>query len=164
MEKSEKLLFELRPQMAVAIIPIIIGALITSTIFGVGVGLFTKQLIYGLLVFFIIGFFSIFFRLMNLRARRYLFYENKAEFYEGFINIIQRTVRYTKVTDCVLIRTLWDRMFGTGTIRLVTAGHDGGYNNRTSVGGGIVIQYINNPDQNYKIVEELLRKHDDKIR
>ena len=81
MEKSEKLLFELRPQMAVAIIPIIIGALITSTIFGVGVGLFTRQLVYGLLVFFMIGFFSIFFRLMNLRARRYLFYENKAEFH-----------------------------------------------------------------------------------
>ncbi|MEK6948138.1 MAG: PH domain-containing protein [Nanoarchaeota archaeon] len=159
MEKPEKILFELRPQMAVAIIPVIIGALITSTIFGAAVGLFTRQVIYGVLVFFITGFFSIFFRLMNLRARRYLFYENKAEFYEGFINIVQRTVRYTKVTDCVLIRTLWDRVFGTGTIRLVTAGHEGYSNRGGSFGGGIIIQYINNPDETYKKVETLLRKH-----
>ena len=91
--------------------------------------------------------------MMNLRARRYLFFKNKAEFYEGFLNIVQRTVSYQKVTDCVLTKSVWDRMFGTGTIRLVTAGHEG------RVGGGIAIQFVENPNQVYKEVQKLLGMH-----
>ena len=50
-------------------------------------------------------------------------------------------------------KSVWDRMFGTGTIRLVTAGHEG------KIGGGIGIQYVENPNQVYREVQKLLGIH-----
>ena len=91
------------------------------------------------------------------RARNYLFYKEKAEFYEGFLNIVQRTVQYDKVTDCILTRTVWDRLFGTGTIRLITAGHVaapayGAY----GISGGIALQYLEHSEQIYHKLQTLL--------
>jgi len=157
-------LFVLKPKLSVAIIPtIILGIIvgiflsfyITPLIFltaGVGTGLAVALAIIAIVT----GLF-LFFRMMNLRARRYLFYKTKAEFYEGFLNIVQRTVAYQKVTDCIMTKSVWDRMFGTGTIRLVTAGHEN--MGRYTVGGGIAIQYIENPNQVYQEVQKLLGMH-----
>ena len=157
-------LFTLKPQLGVAIIPTIIWGIIvgiflsfyiTPLIFltaGIGAGIATALGIIAIVT----GVF-VFFRMMNLKVRRYLFYKNKAEFYEGFLNIVQRTVSYQKVTDCVMTKSVWDRMFGTGTIRLVTAGHEG--SGRYTVGGGIVIQFVENPNQVYKEVQKLLGVH-----
>ena len=156
----EQLLFILKPKLSVAIIPTIIYGVIvgiflsfqiTPLIFlaaGIGAGLASAL---GIIVI-VTGLF-VFFRTMNLRARRYLFYKTKAEFYEGFLNIVQRTVSYHKVTDCVMTKSVWDRMFCTGTIRLVTAGHEG------KIGGGIGIQYVENPNQVYREVQKLLGIH-----
>lgn len=87
---------------------------------------------------------------MNLNATRYLFYKNKAEFYEGFLNTIQKTVQYDRVTDCVLTKSVLDRIFGTGSIRLITAGHG-------DSSSGIWIAYIKNPDEVYQKVQALLK-------
>ena len=97
-----------------------------------------------------------FFRYMNLKSRKYLFYNKEAVFYEGFLNIVQRTIPYEKVTDYILHKSVWDRMFGTGTIRLVTAGHLGGYGTHT-VGGGVSIQYIENPDEVYNKLKSIIK-------
>ncbi|MBI4152682.1 PH domain-containing protein [Candidatus Woesearchaeota archaeon] len=157
-------LFILKPQLSVAIIPTILVGIVFSifvsfyavpVIFllgGIGSAVFA-----GILIFVVIIGLTVFFRLMNLRARRYLFFKNKAEFYEGFLNIIQRTVSYQKVTDCVMTKSVWDRMFGTGTIRLVTAGHEGA--GRHTIGGGVAIQFVENPNQVYKEVQKLLGIH-----
>lgn len=157
-------LFILKPKLSVAIIPTIILGIIAGTflsfyialpiiaVAGLGTGIAAMLGIIAL-----VTGISVFFRLMNLKARRYLFYEHKAEFYEGFLNIINRTVSYQKVTDCVLTKSVWDRMFGTGTIRLVTAGHEG--SGRYMIGGGIAIQYVENPNLVYKEVQKLLGIH-----
>ncbi|MBS3170031.1 PH domain-containing protein [Candidatus Woesearchaeota archaeon] len=157
-------LFILKPQLSVAIIPtILFGILISifvsiyavpTVVYTMGIG---SAVFAGILIFVVIIGLTVFFRLMNLRARRYLFFKNKAEFYEGFLNIIQHTVSYQKVTDCVLTKSVWDRMFGTGTIRLVTAGHES--RGRYSVGGGIAIQFVENPNQVYKELQKLLGMH-----
>ena len=152
---EEKPLFVLRPHLVVAVIPMILGSLFVGVITGVLFGLFLRSFLIGLIGFIIMGFGSFLFGFLNLKARKYVFYKDKAEFYEGFLNIIKRTVRYEKVTDSVLVKTVWDRLFGTGTIRLVTAGHE--MIGRTSVGGGIVIQYIDNPDEVYSKLEKLLK-------
>jgi len=160
----DKPLLELRPNIGVAMIPFIFGGIIfiffilfiarimwlvrSSSIS------FTAVFLGGLFAYLLMAFFNF----MNLRARKYLFYNDKAEFYEGFINITQRTVRYTKVTDCILRKKIIDRIFGTGSISLITAGHDAGYG-KTMVGGGISIDYINDPDKIYSYVEKLLKKH-----
>lgn len=157
---EERPLFELRPQIAVAIIPLVIGSLISGAIFGLLVGFYSKSVTVGLLVFLVLIGITFFFRFMNLRARKYIFYKDRAEFYEGFLNIIRRNVRYQKVTDCVLVRTVWDRIFGTGTIRLVTAGHEGGatYYGK-NFGGGVAIQYIEHPEETFRKVDNLLKTH-----
>ena len=161
MEKLQKPLFELRPQIAVAIIPIILGGLIASAFIGAFVGFLVKSFLVGLLSFLVFLVFNIFFRFMNLNSRKYVFYKDKIEFYEGFLNIVQRTVRYSMVTDCVLSKSVWDRMFGTGTIRLLTAGHfgvnTGGYN-MGNVSGGVAVQFVDRPDEVFSRVEKLLGK------
>lgn len=86
---------------------------------------------------------------MNLKARRYVFFKEKAEFYEGFLNIIFHSVEYRKITDCILTKTVWDRMFGTGTISLLTAGH---------LLGGITMQFVEHPDEIYTQIQELLKE------
>ncbi len=160
---SEKLLFTLKPSLPVAIIPAVLWSLIAAVFVSFFVGTWLIIFSFGILSYIILGtlvfMLMLAFRILNLKARKYLFYTSKAEFYEGFLNIVQRTVQYDKVTDCVLTRTVWDRLFGTGTIRLVTAGHmAGGYSGAYGLGGGIGIQYIQNPDEVYTKVQELLKK------
>lgn len=165
-EKQENPLFILRPNISVAIIPVILGAIFVGIFVGFSVwtifnNLINYSLVFGIITAMILAIIIIFFRLMNLNARKYLFYQKKAEFFEGFLNIVQRTVQYDKVTDCVLTKSVWDRLFGTGTIRLITAGHMGdatysGY--LAQAGGGIALQYLNNPDEVYQRVQKLIGK------
>ena len=160
---TEKLIFSLKPSLAVALVPAILLALLSATIVSIFIGSFMVIFSFGLVSIILIGLLIfvlvLSFRILNLRARKYLFYAEKAEFYEGFLNIVQRTVQYNKVTDCILTRTVWDRIFATGTLRLVTAGHtaQGGYG-LYGMGGGIAIQYIKNPDAVYQKVQQLLRQ------
>ncbi len=160
-EKQEHPLFILRPNISVAIIPVILGAIIAGVFVGFFAWLGSKSILLSIIVGMLLAIISIFFRLMNLNARRYLFYQKKAEFFEGFLNIVQRTVQYDKVTDCVLTKSVWDRLFGTGTIRLITAGHMGatpygGYSAQS--GGGLALQYLNNPDEVYQRIQKLIGK------
>ena len=160
---------ELRPKITVAIIPSIISALIIfGFMFGYVyflsefLGLKSKLIFWSsflpLLFFLLIPLM----RILNLKSRKYQFYEDKVVFYEGFLNQIQRTVPYHKVTDLVLHKSVWDRMFKTGTIRLVTAGHvdvvsQTGPFGGMMVGGGISIQYIEKPDEVYEYISKLLK-------
>ncbi len=153
----EKPLFILKPNISVAIIPMILLGLFTATFLGILAGVFSRSLIAGVIISLIIFILTIFLHFMNLNARRYIFYQKKAEFYEGFLNIVQRTVQYDRITDCVLTKSVWDRMFATGTIRLVTAGHAAA-GNYQMMGGGITLQYLNNPDQVYQQIQELINK------
>lgn len=161
-KSSERPLLELRPDIPVAIIPVIVSSFVFALFWGVLVWSFLRSIIAAVVIAMLTIAATIFFRFMNLNARKYIFYTNKAEFYEGFLNIVQRTVQYSRVTDCVLTKTVWDRLFGTGTIRLVTAGHEGGgyrysvLGGGTMMGGGISIQYVKNPDQVFQKVQELL--------
>jgi len=157
-------LFILKPKLSVAIIPTLLGGFVISILLSLyisiiiaGMAGLSAGIATAIVIIVVVTGGIVFFRLMNLKARRYLFFKNKAEFYEGFLNIVQRTVSYQKVTDCVLTKSVWDRMFGTGTIRLVTAGHEG--TGRYAVGGGIAIQFVENPNQVYKEVQKLLGLH-----
>lgn len=98
-----------------------------------------------LLVAIVVGLFVSY---MNLRSRKYLFFDDKAEFYEGFLNIDRKVVRYDRVTDVSLRRPVWQRIWGTGSINLNTAG---GPYRELSIG------YIENPEDVYEHVQSLIK-------
>lgn len=155
MMPMEKPLFTLQPNITVAIIPVIVTSIFIGVFAGAFIGFWARSMMLGFSVGIIVMVLLVFLTLMNLRARRYVFYKDKAEFYEGFLTIVQRTVNYNKVTDCMLRKTVWDRMFGTGTIRLITAGHLGGQG-EVAIGGGLMVQYIEHPDDIFQKVQKLL--------
>src|SRR3989338_6545460 len=154
----EKTLFELRPSLAVAMIPASVVALILSIFAGLFTFSASRNTAIAFFVAILVFVIFVFFRYMNLKSRKYIFYQDKAEFYEGFLNIVQRTVQYEKVTDCILTKSVWDRIFKTGTIQLVTAGTAPIYAKALAMGGGVILQYISNPDDAYQKVQKLLKK------
>lgn len=87
---------------------------------------------------------------MNLRAREYRFFKDRAEFYEGFLNINRKVVRYDRVTDVTYRRSVWERIWGVGSILLNTAGS---YYRELRIG------YIENSDEIYEKVQGLLKKY-----
>ncbi len=160
--KTETPLFTIRPNVTVAILPLIIAALFAGAFIGGFLGIITKSIAIGLVVGILVASGAIFLRLMNLNATRYVFFASKAEFYEGFLAISQRNVRYEKITDYVLHKSVWDRMFGTGTIKLITAGHEGApayYGSYgAAMGGGLVLRFVEHPDEVFAKIEELVGK------
>ena len=58
----------------------------------------------------------------NLKATEYRFTGQKVEIYEGFLNVSSRTIPYDNVTDISMNRPIIQRVLGTGTINLNTAG------------------------------------------
>lgn len=83
----------------------------------------------------------------NLNSREYRFYSNEVEVYEGFINIEQNNTSYDRVTDISYSQPITQRMFGTGTVKLNTAGS--GYHE-------IKISYVDNPEQEYKSLKQIV--------
>ena len=152
--EGETPLFVLKPAIGVAVIPTILGALIFGIFISIWVGVVARSIIAGVLTAITIIVLALFFHLMNLSATRYLFFKNKAEFYDGFLTVVHRTIPYNRVTDCVLIRSVWGRMFGTGTIQIVTAGFENG--GRSFVGAGITMKYVRNPEEVYNHVRSIL--------
>jgi len=102
------------------------------------------------LLFFVVPLVHIFTHFMNLRAREYLFFNDRVEFYEGFINVERKIVRYDRVTDVGFSRSIWDRWFGTGTIRLNTAG---------SLWSEINIAHIKNSERIFEMIRDMLRRY-----
>ena len=96
---------------------------------------------------------------MNLKNRKYIFYQGKVEFYEGFLVIDRKMVNYDKVTDCILRKGIFDRWFGTGTISLLTAGFDPRGNISGWRGSGIKMETIRNVEIVYTKLQKLLRKN-----
>ena len=155
-------LLMLKPKISVALIPTMIYWLIL----GAWLALYVRPAFFFLgnfwigylLAFVVVWGVAIFVRYMNLKHRNYNFFKDRAEFQEGFLNIDQKTVPYDKVTDITLRKTVWDRLFGTGTITVATAGTFGGRGFLNYGAGGIAIQYVETPDDEYKFIQQLVRK------
>src|SRR3989344_1409365 len=156
MEKQEKSLFELKPNLTAAIIPTLISGVVLGAILSLFIGVFAGSWLIGFLGLVIITILSSFSRFMNLRATKYVFYKDRAEFFEGFFSIVKRTIRYQKITDSVMTKGLVDKIFQTGTIRLITPGTE--FVNDKATSSGIMLYHINNPDEIYSKIENLLKK------
>ncbi len=107
-------------------------------------------MIFRVLLVAIVIIVSVLLSYLNLRTRQYKFFSDRLEVYEGFLNVKQSVVRYERVTDISFNRSVWERIWGTGSIMLNTAG---------SLYHELKISYIRNPESVYEIVQKYVKQY-----
>ena len=155
---SDRPIFVLKPRIIAGILPKFFVTLIAIVLFFIFfnpvvflVVLLGRDFVFaGIILSFLIAvLLSFFLSYMNLRAREYRFFRDRVEFYEGFLNITRKLVRYERVTDITYTRSVWERLWGTGTIRINTAG---------SPYKEINISYVRNSEKVYNDVQNLIKE------
>ncbi len=155
---SKKPALLLKPNIANAMIPNVIRSLTSSllvTIFFYGFFgylvlidflkvTFSFYITIVTILFFLTLVFPVFVFYMNLRNREYRFYNDRVEWYEGWMSISRHVLPYKKITDIVLHKTVWDRLFKTATIMLTSPGHI----------GSVYIPNINTPERIYEYLQK----------
>lgn len=92
---------------------------------------------------------SMLFKKMQIKNMEYSFYSTKIVYTDSFLNQTEKEVKYKYIRECVLTRTITDRIFGFGRIVLYT-------NAESGYGNGIVIPFLENSSEVYKQIKELL--------
>jgi|GEM_PF-2276636 len=153
-----KLLITLRPNLKSAAVQQFLGGIIMSSIPAVivmvvyllGVAIEVARLFMVMfLVLLIIAAFT-FFAYMKIRARKYRIYEDKVEWYEGFINIKKIMIPFDRVTDVGFSKNIVDRFFSTGSLRLNTAG---------LITYAATMSYLDNPEKIEDMLKNLIQKN-----
>jgi membrane protein YdbS with pleckstrin-like domain len=109
---------------------------------------------FGLLAFFGIPFLTYFSKWRQYKKMEYRFYPDRLEYYVGFIQIEQKTILYRNIQEIDLKKGPFQRQYGLGTIVITTPGMVM-QGNRTS---GIRLSDIENPDDVYQYLKELVRR------
>jgi len=87
------------------------------------------------------------------KAYNYDFYKTKVIYRDSFINISEKEVKYKNIREVSLRRGLIQRGFNLGTIVLYT-------NAETGYANGIMINNVENAEQVYKNIKELINAED----
>lgn len=116
-----------------------------SIFIGLAVTLATSVII-GAIVFLLIFLSMNIVTYFNLKSKEYRFGPKQVEMYEGFLNISQRNVAYNRITDISLERPVTQRIFGTGSIKINTAGSDI---------QEVIVGYIKEPEKQYREIKEI---------
>lgn len=106
-------------------------------------GLFASAIILGISAIVLI------FKKKQLQHMRYDFYKTKVEYSDSFLNKAEKEVKYKHIRECVLHRSVLNRIFGLGTIILFT-------NAETGFANGIFIPFVENSEQTYKQIKQLI--------
>lgn len=139
------LYFMFKPIVIIAIF--LIFSLIGSFAGG-GFSVFLSGLIISLIIFVICGI-PMLFKIIQFKNMEYSFYKTKVIYRDSFLNQAEKEVKYKYIRECVLVRTLVDRIFGYGRVTLYTNAESGFAN-------GIMIPYLKNSNEIYKQIKELL--------
>ncbi len=88
---------------------------------------------------------SLFIWIIYGRAKKseYHFFEDRIEYYEGFLSIEKKVVYYSRITNIGLKKGLFEKRYGLGSIYIDTA-------SSSPKGHELNIASIENPDQWYK--------------
>ena len=92
---------------------------------------------------------SMLFKKIQMKNMEFTFYNTKIVYKDSFLNQVEKEVKYKNVRECILTRTIFDRIFGFGRIAIFTNA-ESGYAN------GIGILYVENSAEVYKRIKELL--------
>ncbi len=147
-------ILETRPQILAGLFLYVLVLILISLFMGNFIGQGMESFVIGVIAGIVIFLLLLFFRMMSLKSTKYLFYKDRLEHYDGFLNQVRRTLPYTKVTDCILNKNVYERVFGVGTILLLTAGQQGV--GRLAIYGGVKLAFAENPDQLYGKLMEML--------
>lgn len=133
----------------------IIGAIVSSFFIVLPFGIMGEAgmaLIIALVFSFIIlgsSAISMLFKKMQIKNMEYSFYNTKIVYTDSFLNQTEKEVKYKYIRECVLTRTITDRIFGFGRIVLYT-------NAESGYGNGIVIPFLENSSEVYRQIKDLL--------
>ena len=83
----------------------------------------------------------------------YNFYKTKMEYKDGFLDKIQKELKYKHVREVVMSETFVERIFGIGTITI--------YTNASSFRNGIFIHCVKNVEEQYKIIKQIIDEGSD---
>jgi membrane protein YdbS with pleckstrin-like domain len=155
---NQKLLKIIKPNF---IIPAFFIAIPLSLFFTFSFGMISISLIKSTYVFIIfififlfLSFFIIFiFVKMAYKQKRYDFFNDKLEYYDGFLTFNKKSVPFKRITNISLNRNFFDRIFGVGKISIETAG--------SNLVSEININYIENSEEVVKELKEILKTYGD---
>ena len=158
---KEKDHYILKPNIKNAMIPKVVGSATTALFFTLILSMFlismvdsktiskTSAILISIVIFVLLVAIPIFLRYMSLINTEYRFFRDKLEYYEGWLTINRHTIPYEKVTDVVMRKSLWDRLFNTATIGIITAG---------TYTGSVFLPYLNEPENTYHTLQRLIIK------
>ena len=93
----------------------------------------------------------------------YNFYKTKVEYIDGFLNKEEKELKYKHIREVTMTQNVLERMFNIGTIRVFTNASSGGYNygangrhNNLMGRNGIFIHCVENVQENYKRIKEII--------
>lgn len=91
---------------------------------------------------------------------QYNFYNKKLEYVDGFLNIEEKTLKYSSIREITMHQDIFEKLFNIGTIHVYTTASSGnnnpeqGHNN--SGGNGIHIHCIENVNEQYKKIKQII--------
>lgn len=136
-----------------------LGAIISAIIMGLFFGLMgfaSGEFLVGIIlmlfmIVLIVGIagIGVIFKKMQMKKMEYAFYNTKVCYRDSFLNQVEKEVKYKHIRECVLTRTIMDRIFGFGRIILFT-------NAETGFANGIMIPCVENSEEVYRQIKALL--------
>ncbi|MFQ6087880.1 MAG: PH domain-containing protein [Candidatus Methanofastidiosia archaeon] len=168
--ESEEPLLILKPKFipvvtALSILPLQIFFTLWGGMFFGGFGMFGVKALglnlplwftfvfFGFLFFFGIPIIAYLAKKKTYAKTEYRFYHKKLDFYEGFFTVEEKTMNYRNITEINLRKGIFQRMYGLGTIILSTPATG---IVRGTARSGILVSDIENSDEVYKMVKELV--------
>ena len=92
----------------------------------------------------------------------YNFYNTKVEYIDGFLNKEEKELKYKYIREVTMSQNIIERLFGIGKIKIFTnassGGYGGAYGNSMRNRNGIQIHCVENIQNQYKKVKELIDK------
>jgi uncharacterized membrane protein YdbT with pleckstrin-like domain len=76
----------------------------------------------GLLCLFLMWIFSTLIAYLWIKNLDYIIREDRVDIHMGILTKTQKNIPFRAITDFVLVRTLYDRMLGIGSVKIQTAG------------------------------------------
>jgi membrane protein YdbS with pleckstrin-like domain len=86
----------------------------------------------------------------------YRFYNDKLDYYEGFFTVEEKTINYKNITETNLMKGIFQKKYGLGTIFLSTPAT--GFQSSSRARSGIRVSNIENPDDVYSKVKDLVSR------
>ncbi len=91
----------------------------------------------------------------------YNFYATKVEYKDGFFNKEQKELKYKYIREITMSQNILERICGIGTIRIFTNASNYQYNiyrnrNREIIKNGIYIHCVDNVEEKYKIIKQII--------